>query len=176
MKFTGPVVLLTVVTGAYSFVIERDLKTITGVLAGVQTNVDGLDGAIKAWTTDPSKVLDASNKLIATIKQGTGTVKSSPNLALNDAVQLIKPVQELKNHAQTLVNDLKGKKAQVQKQGLCDVVRGEIGDINTDSKGLIDATISKVPESAQNIAKQQAQGIIDVLNDAQDAFSQKNCA
>lgn len=175
MKFAGSVVLFTAVTGAYSYVIERDIKAITGVLANVQTDIDGLDGQVKGWTTDPTKVLDASNKLIATIKQGAVTVKGSENLALTDAIQLLKPVQELKKHSQTLVDDLKGKKNQVQTQGLCDAVRGEIGDINKNSQDLIDATVSKVPQGAQGIAKQQAQGIIDVLKDAQDAFSEKNC-
>ncbi|KAK2589982.1 hypothetical protein QQS21_012336 [Conoideocrella luteorostrata] len=175
MKFASSVLLLTVASGAYSFVIQRDLKAITGVLTAVQGDIDGLDNALKGWTNDPKSTLDAANKLIATIKAGSGTVSGSEPLQLADATQLLKPVQELKSHAQTLVNDLKGKKDQIQTQGLCDVVRGEIGDINTDSKSLIDATVSKVPEAAQGIAKEQAQGIIDVLNDATQAFSADNC-
>ncbi|KAK3190952.1 hypothetical protein K4F52_002900 [Lecanicillium sp. MT-2017a] len=175
MHFAGPIALLSVIAGANSLVIQRDAKAIIGVFTAVQNDIDGLDSAVKGWTTDPAPVLDASNKLVATIKSGTGTVEGSENLTLSDSITLLKPVQELKTHAQTLVDDLKGKKDVVQNGGLCDVVRDQIGVINTESQALIKATVSKVPEAAQDIANKQAQAITDVLNDAKEAFSEANC-
>lgn len=176
MHFSAPIVLIAGITAVHSYVVERDASVILGVFKNVQGDIDGLDSAVKAWTKDPSKVLDGSNKLVATITKGTTTVKGSPNLSLSDATSLLGPVKELKTHAQTLVTDLKGKKSSViEKGGFCEAVSGQITAIGGKSKSLIDATISKVPASAQEIAKEQAQGFIDILNDAQTAFSPANC-
>lgn len=175
MHFSAPLILITAITGAHSLVVQRDAAAILGVFKNVQTDIDGLDSAVKAWTSDPAPVLDGSNKLVATITKGTTTVKGSAELSLSDATGLLGPVKTLKEHAQTLVNDLKGKKDVVQKGGLCDAVSGQVSSIGDKSKQLIDATVSKVPEAAQNIAKEQAQGFIDILNDAKTAFSPANC-
>lgn len=175
MHFSAPIVLIAGITAVHSYVVERDASVILGVFKNVQGDIDGLDSAVKAWTNDPSKVLDGSNKLVATITKGTTTVNGSPKLTLSDATGLLGPVKELKTHAQTLVTDLKGKKSVVEKGGLCEAVSSQVKAIGGKSKSLIDATISKVPESAQEIAKEQAQGFIDILNDAQTAFSPANC-
>ncbi|KAJ4155458.1 hypothetical protein LMH87_000699 [Akanthomyces muscarius] len=175
MHFSAPLVLITAVTGAHAFVVQRDAKPILDVFAKVQTDIDGLDSAVKAWTADPAPVLDASNKLVATIGQGATTVQGTSELTLNEAIGLLGPVKDLKGHAQTLVDDLKGKKDVVQKGGLCEAVSSQVTDISGKSKALIDATVSKVPAGAQNIAKQQAQGFLDILQDAQTAFSADNC-
>lgn len=176
MHIAGPIALLSAIGGVQSLVIApRDLQSILGVLGNVQTDIDGLDEAVKGWTEDPAPVLEASNKLVATIKTGTGTISESENLTLSESIKLIKPVDELTAHAQTLVDDLKGKKDIVQNNSLCDIVRDQISGMGEQSQGMIDATVSKVPESAQDIAKQKAQAIIDVLNDAKEAFSAENC-
>lgn len=175
MHFTAPLVLIAAVTGAHGFVIQRDAKPILDVFASVQADIDSLDTAVKAWTADPAPVLDASNKLVATIGQGTTTVQATANLSLNEALTLLGPVKDLKTHAQTLVTDLKGRKDAVQQAGLCEAVSTQVTTIGDKSKGLIDVTVSKVPAGAQNIAQQQAQGFIDILKDAQTAFSPENC-
>lgn len=175
MRFSSNLILLAAATGVHSLVTPRDAQLIIGVFTNVQNAIDNLDTAVKGYTTDPAPLLDTSNKLDDAIKTGTTTVSGSDNLTLSDSISLLKPVQTLKTHAQTLVNDLKDKKPQFQAQTLCSVVRGQIATINTDSKSLIDATVSKVPAAAQDIARQQAQGITDVLNDAQNAFSEQNC-
>lgn len=180
MKFTSSSVLLCAVSGVYSYPSHqslnvRDVKAITDVFAAVQTNIDGLDQAVLGWTCNPGPVLKASYGLVSTIKAGITTVSGSATLTLSEALSLLKPVQSLKTHAQTLVTDLKAKKPQIQKDFECDVVRQTIADMATNSKGLVDATISKVPPEAQDIAKGQAQGIIDVLTDAQTSFNTTNC-
>ncbi|OAQ60337.1 hydrophobic surface binding protein A domain-containing protein [Pochonia chlamydosporia 170] len=172
--------LLCAISGADAyrsnrFLDARDAKAITDVFAAVQSNIDSLDQAVLAWTCNPGPVLKASYTLISTIKTGVNTVSASANLTLSESLSLLTPVQNLKTHAQTLVNDLKAKKPQIQTDFECDVVRQTISDMSTNSKGLVDATISKVPAAAQDIAKKQAQGILDVLNDAQTSFNTTNC-
>ncbi|OAA57813.1 Cell wall galactomannoprotein [Cordyceps fumosorosea ARSEF 2679] len=175
MHFSAPLAVISALSGAHALVIPRDASVIIGVLTAVQGDIDGLDSAVNGWTSDPSPVLDASNKLVDTISQGTATVQGSPDLTLDESLTLLDPVQSLKQHAQTLVDDLKAKKDTVQQAGLCEVVEIQIGTISDKSKGLIDATVSKVPQDAQGIAQDQAQGILDVLADAQSAFSPGNC-
>ncbi|KAJ6784707.1 hypothetical protein PWT90_00450 [Aphanocladium album] len=175
MYYLAPILLIFSLAGAQGFVLQRDVAAIVGVLHSVQTDIDNLDTAVKAWTADPTPVLDASNKLVAIIGQGTGIVHSSPELSLNDAISLLGPVKDLKGHAQNLVNDLKGKKDVVVKGGLCEAVSSQVTSIGDKSKGLIDATVAKVPRGAQDIAKQQAQGFLDILSDAQSTFSPENC-
>lgn len=180
MKFTSSSILFCAVSGAYAYpshqlLNTRDAKAITDVFAAVQTNIDSLDQAVLGWTCNPGPVLKASYGLVSTIKSGITTVSANANLTLSESLSLLTPVQNLKTHAQTLVTDLKAKKAQIQTDFECDVVRQTIADMATNSQGLVDATISKVPPEAQDIAKGQAQGIIDVLNDAQTSFNTTNC-
>ncbi|ATY65967.1 Cell wall galactomanno [Cordyceps militaris] len=175
MHLAASLVLLTALTGAHGLVAQRDAAPVIAVLTAVQNDIDGLDAAVQGWTTDPAPVLDASNQLVATIGQGTTTVQGTADLTLEESLDLLPPVDSLKQHAQTLVDDLKAKKDVIQQAGLCEIVSGQIADISTASKQLIDATVSKVPPEAQDIAAQQAQGINDVLADAQTAFSAENC-
>lgn len=153
----------------------RDAKPIVDVLASVQKDIDGLDAAVKGWTCNPGPVLRASYGLVGTIKSGTKTVSGHDKLTLSESLGLLKPVQDLRTHAQALVDDLKAKKAQIQADYECDVVRNTIADIATNSQALVDVTVSKVPENAKAIAQKQAQGVTDVLNGAKAAFDQANC-
>lgn len=133
MRLASAVAIASIVTGAYSFIIARAAKAIRGVISTVQADVDGLDSAIKDWTTDPEPILDASNKLSAAIKDSSVTVKSSQSLSLNDAVTLLGPVEKLTAHVKTLLDDLKGKKDLIQKNGFCDVACTQIGKGKTES-------------------------------------------
>ncbi|TQV92983.1 hydrophobic surface binding protein A domain-containing protein [Cordyceps javanica] len=175
MHFSGPLVLITGFAGAHGLVIQRDAQPVIDVLNAVKTDIDGLDGAVKSWTGDPTPVLDASKKLVATISEGTATIQSTANLSLGEAVNMLGPVKALKQHSQTLGNDIRGKKEGIEKAGLCGLVRNEIATIGDKSEGLINATVSKVPQGAQSIVKGHAQGILDVLADVQRAFSPENC-
>ncbi|GAB0137077.1 hypothetical protein EsDP_00005360 [Epichloe bromicola] len=153
----------------------RDAKPILDVLASVQKNIDGLDAAVKGWTCNPGPVLRASYGLVGTIKSGTKAVSGHDKLTLSESLGLLKPVQDLRAHAQALVDDLGARKPQIQADYECDVVRQTIADIAASSQALVDATVSKVPDNAKDIARKQAQGVTDVLNGAKAAFDQANC-
>ncbi|KAG5984182.1 hypothetical protein E4U55_005795 [Claviceps digitariae] len=175
MKFANPFLALTAVSGAYCLVIPRDGTDVVGVLNGVQSAIDNLDNAVQGWTTDPEETLDASTKLIKTIKDGVKTADGSAPLNLIDAVMLLGPLHTLNTHAQALVDDLKAKKTQIESQGLCDAVRGQIDEMDTSSKELVDHTLSKIPQYVQSIGKGAAQPILDTIGSAKDAFSEENC-
>ncbi|KAH7175221.1 cell wall protein [Dactylonectria macrodidyma] len=155
--------------------VERDLATVTEVLSDVSSGIESLDSAVQSFSGDAGPVQDAAESLVSTINNGKSQVDDSDNLTLGDALGLQDPVQALTEKAQTLTNDLKAQKSAIEAAGLCSTTRSQISSINDASQGLIDSIISKVPEAAQSIAKELASGLTDVLNDAQDAFSESNC-
>ncbi|KAF4456628.1 cell wall protein [Fusarium austroafricanum] len=155
--------------------VQRDLATVTGVLNDVGSGIDGLDSAVKAFKGNSDPVVDAAEKLVSVINAGKTKVDKSDDLSLSDALGLQDPVKDLTKKAETLTDDLKAKRPQIQEAGLCGTTRTQISDINTASKKLIASVVSKVPKAAQGIAENLASGLTDVLNEAQDAFSEKNC-
>lgn len=175
MRFTTPLSLICLVTSAYSYVVERDLKTVETVLADVQGDIDNLDTTVKAFNGDPEPVRSASSELINTINDGTAKVKATSDLSLSDTIALLGPVDELKEHAQTLVDDLKAKRPAVQDGKLCGDVRQQITSIKKASQGLTEAIVSKVPQSAKNIARDKANEVNEVLAEAEEAYSPANC-
>ncbi|KAF5603300.1 cell wall protein [Fusarium pseudocircinatum] len=189
MRFTTQVLSLSQLAGFLSLalaspsgvirdppsLVQRDLATITGVLNDVGSGIDDLDSAVKAFKGDSDPVVDAAESLVSVINDGKTKVDKSDDLSLSDALGLQDPVKDLTKQAETLTDDLKAKKPQLQEAGLCGTTRAQISNINDASKKLIASVVSKVPEAAQGIAEDLASGLTDVLNDAQDAFSEKNC-
>lgn len=175
MKFSSPIIVLAAISGASSLAVPRNLQSIDGVFAKVQADIDDLKNAVKGLTKNAEEMTKASEKLTADLRSGIETVKASDHLDLRDALSMLPPVKDLKMHAQTLVDSLKQKKTQIQSQHLCDAVRQHISSISTESKGLILAIVVKVPESTVGIARKQGKGFTDVLDEAKEAFSEKNC-
>ena len=172
MKYT---VILATLGTASALAVPRDLKAVQGALTTVQNDIDGLDSAVKSFNGNADPVVQASDKLIATIKKSDGDVGASGNLDLSGALGLTSSVSTLKNHAQTLANDLTSRKDAIQQAGQCDLTRQKITDINSASQDLISTVVSKVPAAAKGIAQKMAGGITDVLSKAQDSFSPENC-
>ncbi|KAM5345107.1 hypothetical protein ACJ41O_010969 [Fusarium nematophilum] len=191
MRFTAQIVSLCQIAGFLSLataspdgvirdppsLVERDLATVTEVLNDVGSGIDNLDSAVKSFNGgDSGPVVDAAESLVSAINDGKSRVDDSDDLSLSDALALQDPVEDLTDKAQTLTDDLKDRKSAIQEAGLCGTTRSQITDINSASQELIDSVVSKVPEGAQSIARELASALIDVLNDAQDAFSESNCA
>lgn len=155
--------------------VERDIATVTSVIADVDTGIKALDKEVKAFSGDEGAVTKAAEDLISTLKSGTETIKGSDDLSLSDALALQSVVKNLQGDADTLVDDLTSKKSDFEAAGLCSTVRKETTDISTASKALIDAIVSKVPEAAQDIAKDLASGLITSLDKAQSEYAEGSC-
>ncbi|KAF5008737.1 hypothetical protein FDECE_4974 [Fusarium decemcellulare] len=189
MRFTAQIVSLCHIVGFLSLAIAspngvirsppslvgRDLATVTEVLSDVGSGIDKLDSAVKSLPGDPDPVVNAAESLVSVINDGKSKVDKSDDLSLSDALGLQDPVQDLTKKAETLTDNLKSKKSGIQDAGLCSTTRSQISDINEASQKLIDSVVSKVPEAAQSIAKDLASDLTNVLNEAQDAFSESNC-
>src|SRR5690349_13214752 len=111
-------------TGVY----ERDLPLITGIITNVGNGLDTLDGAVKSFSGDSKPVEDASAALVATLKDGKTKVDASGDLTLGDALGLQDPVKSLQTKGETLLTDLKARKADIEKYNLCDITRQQVTD------------------------------------------------
>ncbi|KAG6018341.1 hypothetical protein E4U43_003359 [Claviceps pusilla] len=154
---------------------ERDLSTVSGVLQNVQSDIQNVDSAVKTGGTDPEPLLKASNALVKTLKDSKTKVDGSNDLRLTDAVKLTQTVQDTTKSAQDLVDNLKAMRGTIEKLGYCDAVRTQTSSINDGSQALIKSVISKVPEEAQDIASQLSAGLVKVLKQVQEDFSEQNC-
>ncbi|KAG6020715.1 hypothetical protein E4U40_005911 [Claviceps sp. LM458 group G5] len=175
MKLTKLTLIVTSVSGVYSLAVFRGASTVFDVLKGVQSALDGLDTAINDWTVDPATTFEASNKLIGTINNGTKTLRGCAKLNFLEALELLAPVDTLNTHAQNLVDDLKAKKKQIAGQGLCDIVRNQINEMDSRSKDLVETTVSKIPVLLQGIGSVASQPIVDSIHSAKVDFSSTNC-
>ncbi|KAK3177631.1 hypothetical protein K4F52_009587 [Lecanicillium sp. MT-2017a] len=173
MKFLALCTLATSV--AAGALVQRDVKPITDVLSGIGADLVNLDGAVKDFSGDPAPLLDASNKLIQSLKDGNTKVQPLPMLTLTEALALQAPTKDLQAKGETLLADLKAKKEAIAAAGLCEATFIQASSINTASQALIKTVVSKVPEAAQSIAQTLVAPLLKALNEAQDAFSPENC-
>ncbi|KAG5969403.1 hypothetical protein E4U58_001459 [Claviceps cyperi] len=169
MKFSATVTIIAA-AGAYA-----DLQIVKTVLSDVSSGIESLDTAAKGFSGDIGAVKSKADSLIATLKKGKSTVDGSSDLTLQDAIGLSEPVQSLSKKGQTLLDTFKSKRSNFEKAGACETVRGELKDINDNSKALIKSVVDKVPKDAQTIAEGLAAGLTKVLAQAQDDFSEANC-
>ncbi|KAK9443402.1 cell wall galactomannoprotein Mp2 [Metarhizium brunneum] len=169
MKFSNAVVLAAA-TGTYA-----QITVIQGVLTSVGSGIDGLNSAATGFNGDVDAVKSKADALVSAIKSGKTKVDGSEDLALADALGLTDPVQSLTKKGQSLADNFKAKRSDVEKAGACDTVRTQLGDINDNSQSLIKSVVGKVPKDAQTIAQTLAAGLTKVLSQAQDDFSESNC-
>lgn len=155
--------------------LERDLATIQGVIGQVSTKLTALNDAASSFSGDAGALTSASSDLSNTIKSGTSTVQGTDALTLTDAVSLQSTVQGLQGNAQTLVNNLAGKKTAFEQAGLCSIILTQSQGLSTDSQSLIDAVVAKVPQEAQSIAQNLVAGFTSTLQQNQANFAQGNC-
>lgn len=169
MKFSNAVVLAAA-TGTYA-----QITVIQGVLSKVSDGIDGLNTAATGFNGDVDAVKSKADALNSAIQNGKTTVDGSKDLTLADALGLTDPVQALTKKGQSLADNFKAKRSEVEKAGACGTVRKQLTDINNNSNALIKSVVSKVPQDAQSIASNLASGLTKVLEQAESDFSESNC-
>ncbi|KAG5982770.1 hypothetical protein E4U55_001376 [Claviceps digitariae] len=187
MKFTSVSAVLCAISGACAHpqdpsntspvhsITARNAQPILDVLSKASTCIGSLSSAVKNWECSPGPVLKASYSLIDTLKSGATSVSGTATLTLPESLLLLKPVQDIKTHAQDLVDSLKARKYKIQADYECVIVRQIAESMGTCGRAMVEATVSKVPTSVQMIAKVQADMILKVLKDAKASFSETNC-
>jgi hypothetical protein len=167
------------VTRSDATLSERDVATISQVITDVGTGITSLDTAVKAFSASDSASLttlnSAASMIVQTLKDGTSKIQATANISLNDAITLQSQTTGLQSTGQSLVSDLTSKKSEVEKAGLCEIVRQQVTGVSDNTKSLIDAIVSKIPEAAQAIAGQQTAGFTTALQSIQGVYAEGNC-
>ncbi|KAM3477755.1 hypothetical protein MY8738_006301 [Beauveria namnaoensis] len=184
MKFSLATVALF--AGAQAFVatpverspptlVERDLPTVTSVLADVKTGFSNLQKAAADFNGDPQPLKNEAADVISKVEAGTTAITNMTPLTVNECLSLVGPSNELAKQGEALSQELQGRKADVQTAKECDTVRDFLNQGVTDAEALIAALKSKSPTAVQGVVQTQGNKITKPLKEAQAAFAGGNC-
>lgn len=150
---------------------QRDIKTITGVIADITSKVQSLDGAIKAYNGgNVDKIQAASDDIVATTEDAITTVKGEAVLEDTDALQLTVPIQSLISDISDAIDALISKKEQVAAAGAGPQTYKSLQAQKTAAEALATALTSKVSDSIKSIAATLAKGISDAIQKGISAY------
>ncbi|EFQ34871.1 cell wall protein [Colletotrichum graminicola] len=180
MKFTTELTVLTLAMGVFAepptkVVAERDLATIQNVITQVGNSLKELNTAVEAFNGDLTGLATAAGGFSNVLSQGTKQVQDTSEITLNEALQLQQFVSGLQSDGNALTKNLDKKKPEFEKANLCGVISSQVGTVGDNAKKLIDAVVSKVPQSVQSVASQLAGGFATTLSSTQQSFGEGNC-
>lgn len=175
MKY-GTVLSLTLAAITSASIGERDSAPYKKVVESITSSVESLDSAVQGYDgNDKTPVIDASDALVKSLDDGKTTIDGLDSLSASDAGPLSGSLTTLSSKSQTLTDDLKGKRGDVEKAGECDAVRKALGDINTSAQALVDAAVGKIPKGLQSLAQGFVSQFTNSFKETQDYFSTSNC-
>lgn len=170
MKLSLLPLLALLGTGLSTPLEQRDIAAIKSVLTNINTQVNNLDSAITAKPLDAPTIVQKSDKLAQTIRDGTANVKGQEQLSSVDALGLVSPTQDLADDTETTVQDLIGIKGKVQELGKGCTSLKSLQELNSAAKGLSGAIVDKVPESVNSIAGNLSDKISGAIQKGVDAY------
>ncbi|TQV98952.1 hypothetical protein V2A60_007354 [Cordyceps javanica] len=184
MKFS--IVATTLFAGANAFVatpversppslVERDLPTVTSVLADVKAGFANLQAAAAAFNGDPGPLKAEAASVISKVESGTTAISNMTPLTVNECLSLVSPSNDLAKQGEALSKELQSRLADVQTAKECDTVRNFLGTGVTDAEALIAALKAKSPTAVQGVVQTQGNKITKPLKDAQAAFAGDKC-
>ncbi|KXH37691.1 hypothetical protein CNYM01_06705 [Colletotrichum nymphaeae SA-01] len=151
-----------------SLASKRQLQPIQAALTNVQDSLTGLDTAVKALNAaDPNtaaNLLDASNKVQTSLKQGTTQIQGAQELSLTDALTLQQSAGGLTSAVQTSVDDLVAKKPELDKLGATSIAVDQLKQQKATAGDFSSAIVSKVPAIGQGIAQQSVDQVTQSLD------------
>jgi hypothetical protein len=143
-------------------------------IADITTGVEGLSKEIKAWTGDvvgASQVLVKAQELLEVVKASTSKVSAEPAMALNDAVKIVKPANDLVKVIKTVIDGLTGRKANLDEAKLTSVAKDTLTNFSVEAKNLVAAIRTKIPENVKVVADSIAKQIDAEIQKGIAAFS-----
>ncbi|POS78683.1 cell wall protein [Diaporthe helianthi] len=155
---------------------KRDIATIQTVITDAQKALTQLDTSVKAFNgMDFQQLASDAGNLKNVLNQGTQQIQATTPITANEAVSLQGTLGPVQTAAQGLASDLASKKTQVEQASLCEVIFSQTKDIGMAAKGLIDATVQKVPAEIQQVAGQLTAQFTQQLDDVSNNFAAGNC-
>ncbi len=184
MKFS--LVSVALVAGANAFVatpverspptlVERDLATVTSVLADVKTGFSNLQAAAAAFNGDPTQLKAEAASVISKVESGTTAIQNMTPITVGEALGLVGPSNDLAKQGEALATELKTRLPDVQTAKECGTVRSFLDKGVTDADALIAALKAKSPTAVQSVVQTQGNKITKPLKDAQAAFTADKC-
>ncbi|KAK3059382.1 hypothetical protein LTS18_011001 [Coniosporium uncinatum] len=182
MKYTAAAIPLLFASASYAAtpsrvldsrapsLVERDVATITQVLASINVKVTSLDTAVQGFSSDISTVKSASDAVLVAIQDGVTQVKATTEITVTDALTVQSSVQELTITVKGVVGDLTSKKEAFVSAGEGGTVLAALQEQKSASEELASAITGKVPEALQSLAQQLSAGISESLQEGITAF------
>ncbi|KAF9426847.1 hypothetical protein BGZ94_005929 [Podila epigama] len=176
MKFPSPLLALAAATCAYSLAIKSPNAIVT-VITDVTKSITELDLAANTYNgIDITPIVTAADKVILVIGTGQTVADALKTISILESSTLAQPIADLNVQAIKLYDDVKGRVAEVQAARQCALTREKLGAISTSGRKLIDTVIGKIEsEPVKNIAKGYTDQIMNLLDQATELFSEKNC-
>ncbi|KAG6197161.1 hypothetical protein E4U10_000259 [Claviceps purpurea] len=153
-----------------------ELDAITDVLRQVQGRVDNLCTVIKENGPAIAPLVEAFHLIASTITSGIETISALDKLSFTSSLLLGGPVSELKDQAQLLSDSLLEVKPQIDAQGDTGIVGKQAAGAKEAAQSLIEIVVEKVSSKAQSQARQEAQGIVEILSHLEASFSSEQLA
>ncbi|KAG5969564.1 hypothetical protein E4U58_001338 [Claviceps cyperi] len=153
-----------------------ELDAITDVLRQVQGRVDNLCAVIKETGPAIAPLVEAFHLIASTITSGIETISALNKLSFTSSLLLGGPVLELKDQAQLLSDSLLEVKPQIDAQGDTGIIGKQTAGAKEAAQSLIEVIVEKVSSKAQGQARQEAQGIVEILGHLENSFSSDQLA
>jgi hypothetical protein len=151
--------------------VERDLATITNVIASISTEVDALDSAAKSFSGDGTALGTAAQGILSAINTGNTQIAATDALSDNDALSLASVIQNFATDINNTVSDVIAIKDALVTAGLGQTIYQAFVAQRSASGTLATTITSKVPTELQSVAAQLAATITDALQRGVDAFT-----
>jgi hypothetical protein len=155
-------------------VLAQGKTTAETAIADITSGVQLLNQEIKAWTGDvvgASQVLVKAQELLDVVKASTSKVSSEPAMALNDAVKIVKPANDLVKVIKLVMDGLTGRKASLEQAQLTSVAKDTLTNFAVEAKNLVAAIRTKIPENVKVVADSIAKQIDAEIQKGIAAFS-----
>jgi hypothetical protein len=175
MKFASLVPLALLAGGAFGSVLnKKDAKPVVEALGTISKAVKGLTTSFAKWEGDVNEgaqlVLQAQD-ILEIIEKASKTIEPIQPLALVDAVNILKPGNELVTDVQKVVETLISKKPAVDKNQLGPIVKDILIKFKTAAAGAIKVITPKLPANVATVGDTIGKQIAVALDKGLAAYS-----
>ncbi|KAL1960855.1 hypothetical protein VTO42DRAFT_5838 [Malbranchea cinnamomea] len=151
---------------------RRGIDDFLGIISGINDAVDGLTSLIEGYTGGPgTEVIEASNELVAQIRQGVEIANAQPELTTTEGFRLTQPVLDLTKDVENVIGLLIEKKELSIENGIASTVKQNLNDQYDAATALAEAISAKMPAALQDLAKQLADGVSNAIKKGVDAYA-----
>lgn len=128
---------------------------VADTLASISDGLAKLGGDIGSWNGDvvaAAGLLTEAQDLLAIIEKATPSVKATAALPLTEAVNILKPANQVVKQTQATIDAMIAKKAGFAKADLASVVKDTISKFKTAAAALVAEVKVKLPDNVKAVA------------------------